>query len=161
MVVFPGLMARNLPSASMAIMLLSWTSHTMALVASLGETCAVRLNSLLSCWVNVAGNSMRATLGASTVTTHCAVAAPSSCARAVMVVFPGLMARNLPSASMATMFLSWTSHSMTLVASLGETCAVRLNSLLSCCVDVAGNSMRATLGASTVTSHCAVTPPAS
>ena len=161
MVVFPGLMARNLPPPREEIMVLSWTSHSMTLVASLGETCAVRLNSLLSCCVNVAGNSMRATLGASTVTTHCAVTPPASCTRAVMVVFPGLMARNLPSASMATMFLSWTSHSMTLVASLGKTCAVRLNSLLSCCVNVAGNSMRCTLGAGTRTTHWAVTPPAS
>ena len=121
MVVFPGLMARNLPSASMATMFLSWTSQVILLVASLGETCAVRLNSLLSCCVNVAGNSMRATLGASTVTTHCAVTPPASCARAVMVVFPGLMARNFPSASMATMFLSAISHTMVLVASLGDT----------------------------------------
>ena len=72
---------------------------------------------------------MRATLGASTVTTHCAVTPPASCARAVMVVLPGLMARNLPPPRAEMMVLSATSQTIALVASLGEICGCSVNSL--------------------------------
>ena len=149
MVVFPGLMARNLPSASMVTMFLSATSQVILLVASLGDTCAVKLNSLLSCCVNVAGNSMRATLGASTVTTHCAVTPPASCARAVIVVLPGLMARNLPPPREEIMVLSAISQTMALVASWGKVFACKVNSLLSCWVRFSGKMIFCTFGLGT------------
>ena len=49
----------------------------------------------------------------------------------------------------ATIFASATSHTMALVASCGKVLAVKANSLLSGCVNVAGISMRATLGGAT------------
>ena len=133
----------------------------MALVASLGKVFACKANSLLSGCVNVAGISMRATLGAGTRTTHFAVTPSASCARAVIVVSPTLRARNLPPLSDLIIFASATSHSRVLVASCGKVFACKVNSLLSGCVTVAGISMRATLGAGTRTTHFAITPSAS
>ena len=142
-------------------MVLSATSHSMALVASCGKVFACKVNSLLSGCVNVAGISMRATFGAGTRTTHFAVTPSASCARAVMVVSPTLRAWNLPPPSDSITFESATSHTMALVASCGKVFACKANSLLSGCVTVAGISMRATFGAGTRTTHFAVTPPAS
>ena len=161
MVVSPTLRARNLPPPSDLITFTSATSHVIALVASFGKVIAVKVNSLLSGCVNVAGISMRATLGAGTRTTHFAVTPPASFARAVMVVSPTLRARNLPPPRDATIFESATSHTMSLVASLGKVFVCKANSLLSGCVNVAGISMRATLGAGTRTTHFAVTPSVS
>ena len=104
---------------------------------------------------------MRAILGAGTRTTHFAVTPSASNARAVIVVSPTLSARNLPPPSDSIIFESATSHSMSLVASLGKVLAVKVNSLLSGCVNVAGILIRATLGAGTRTTHFAVTPSAS
>ena len=161
MVVSPTLSARNLPPPSDSITFASATSHTMSLVASCGKVFACKVNSLLSGCANVAGISKRATLGADTRTTHFAVTPPASFARAVMVVSPTLSARNLPPPSDFIIFESVTSHTMALVASCGKVFACMVNSLLSGCVNVAGISMRATLGAGTRTTHWAVTPPAS
>ena len=79
----------------------------------------------------------------------------------MMVVSPTLSARNLPSPSDCITFASATSHTIALVASFGKVFACKANSLLSGCVNVAGISMRATLGAGTRTTHFAVTPSAS
>ena len=125
----------------------------MSLVASCGKVFACKVNSLLSGCANVAGISKRATLGADTRTTHFAVTPPASFARAVMVVSPTLSARNLPPPSDFIIFESVTSHTMALVASCGKVFACMVNSLLSGCVNVAGISMRATLGAGTRTTH--------
>ena len=121
----------------------------MALVASWGKVFAVKVNSLLSGCVNVAGISMRATLGAGTRTTHFAVTPSVSWARAVIVVSPTLSARNLPPPSDLIIFASATSQAMALVASFGKVFACKANSLLSGCVKFAGISMRATLGGAT------------
>ena len=161
MVVSPTLRARNLPLPSDSITFASATSQAMVLVASCGKVFACKVNSLLSGCVNVAGISMRATLGAGTRTTHFAIAPPASWARAVIVVSPTLRARNLPPPSDLIIFASATSHSMALVASCGKVFACKVNSLLSGCVTVAGISMRTTLGAGTRTTHFAVTPSAS
>ena len=160
-VVSPTLSARNLPPPSDSITFVSATSHTMSLVVSWGKVFACKANSLLSGCVNVAGISMRATLGAGTRTTHFAVTPSTSCARAVIVVSPTLSARNLPPPSDSIIFASATSHVIALVTSFGKVIAVKVNSLLSGCVNVAGISMRATLGAGTRTTHFAVTPPES
>ena len=160
-VVSPTLSARNLPPPSDSITFASATSHTMALVASWGKVFACKANSLVSGCVNVAGISMRATLGAGTRTTHFAVTSSASWARAVIVVSPTLRARNLPPPSDAMIFESATSHTMALVASCGKVFACKANSLLSGCVIVAGISMRATLGAGTSTTHFAIAPSAS
>ena len=161
MVVSPTLRARNLSPPSDSITFESATSHTMSLVASLGNVFVCKVNSLLSGCVTVAGNSMRATFGAGTRTTHFAVTPPASLARAVMMVSPTLRARNLPSPSDVIIFESATSHTMSLIASLGNVFVCKVNSLLSGCVKFAGISMRATFGADTRTTHFAVTPPAS
>ena len=159
--VSPTLRARNLPPPSDLIIFASATSHTMSLVASCGKVFACKVNSLLSGCVKSAGISMRATLGAGTSTTHFAVTPSASCARAVIVVSPTLSVRNLPPPSDSITFASVTSHTIALVASCGKVLAVKVNSLLSGCVIVAGISMRATLGAGTRTTHFAVTPSAS
>ena len=148
-VVSPTLSARNLPPPSDSIIFESATSHRIALVASWGKVFAVKVNSLLSGCVNVAGISMRATLGAGTRTTHFAITPSASCARAVIVVSPTLSARNLPPPSDSTIFASATSHTISLVASCGKVFACKVNSLLSGCVKFAGISMRATLGGAT------------
>ena len=161
MVVSPTLRARNLQPPRDATIFESATSHVIALVASLGKVLAVKVNSLLSGCVKFVGISIRATLGAGTRTTHFAITPSASCARAVIVVSPTLSARNLPPPSDSITFVSATSHTISLVVSWGKVFACKANSLLSGCVNVAGISMRATLGAGTRTTHFVVTPSAS